>query len=115
MSSFVRPQRLNEALRYLMLHNPLYKDIQVLENWQSEWEVSEADLWAALTNDPVNNTLQIVTPIPSTFCDFQNKESMNKCKTTISESSIVSPGKQNDSTCSHFVSFEFSFLQKVEG
>ena len=63
-SAYIRPEKVNIALRYLMLHNPMYKDCQSLEYWQSDWENTEPALWSALIQE--NDT-----PVPSSFCDFE--------------------------------------------
>ena len=86
ISSYVRPHKVNDAIRYLLVHNPLYRNCQYEEHWQVQWQNNEPELWSAMTQCENNQADE--TPIPS-MCDFpeQKHSSMRFC----SESHIETP------------------------
>ncbi|XP_078603869.1 uncharacterized protein LOC144877698 [Branchiostoma floridae x Branchiostoma japonicum] len=51
MHQYIRPQCVMKALRWLQENNPLYRDISICKDWESQWKDSEGDLWDAMTNN----------------------------------------------------------------
>ncbi len=49
MYDFVRPDKVMAALEYLKTHNPLYKDIEVNNEWVEQAVIDNKTLWNALT------------------------------------------------------------------
>ena len=49
MYEFVRPKHIMDALIWLKQHNPLYKDIEICDDWEKQWREGDGDLWEAIT------------------------------------------------------------------
>ena len=49
MYQYVRPAKVLTALQWLKLNNPLYKDIDINDNWLSDAALDDAELWEALS------------------------------------------------------------------
>ena len=49
MFQYVRPAKVLVALQWLKLNNPLYKDIEINDDWTSNAEQDDADLWEAVS------------------------------------------------------------------
>ena len=49
MFQYVRPAKVLAALQWLKLNNPLYKDIEINNDWTSNAEQDDADLWEAVS------------------------------------------------------------------
>ena len=53
--SYVRPKKVNTALRWLSLHNKHYSNVSTLINWEKNWKDVEPDLWEACTSVDVSD------------------------------------------------------------
>ena len=51
MHEYIRPKKVMSALKWLKQNNPLYKDVDVCDDWECQWEDGDAELWEAMTND----------------------------------------------------------------
>ena len=49
MFQYVRPAKVLAALQWLKLNNPLYKDIEINDDWTSNAGQDDADLWEAVS------------------------------------------------------------------
>ncbi|XP_078619175.1 uncharacterized protein LOC144886422 [Branchiostoma floridae x Branchiostoma japonicum] len=50
MYEFIRPSRVTEAIKWLKQNNPLYKDVDICPDWQTQWANDDPELWEALVN-----------------------------------------------------------------
>ena len=50
MYDYVTPEKVLNALRWLKLHNPLYANVEVNEEWVLDAEIDDHDLYASLTS-----------------------------------------------------------------
>ena len=48
--SYVRPKKVDNALRWLSVHNKHYTNVTTLKNWEKNWKDVEPDLWEACTS-----------------------------------------------------------------
>ena len=55
MHEYIRPQKVINALRWLIQNNELYKDIQLCENWEQRWHEDDQDLWRAMLSNEHGN------------------------------------------------------------
>ena len=49
MFQYVRPAKVLAALQWLKLNNPLYKDIEINDDWTGNARQDDADLWEAIS------------------------------------------------------------------
>ena len=49
MFQYVRPAKVLAALQWLKLNNPLYKDIEINDDWTGNAGKDDADLWEAIS------------------------------------------------------------------
>lgn len=49
MYQYVRPEKVLAALKWLKSNNPLYRDIEVNDNWLSDAAEDDTELWEALS------------------------------------------------------------------
>ena len=69
MFQYVRPAKVLAALQWLKLNNPLYKDIEINDDWTGNARQDDADLWEAVSaeqcppppSSPPSTTSQAVT------------------------------------------------------
>ena len=83
MFQYVRPAKVLAALQWLKLNNPLYKDIEINDDWTSNAGQDDADLWEAVSAEqcpppsspPPSTTSQAVSadqcPPPSSSATSQ--------------------------------------------
>ena len=50
MYDYVTPEKILNALRWLKLHNPLYANVKINEEWVLDAEIDDHDLYASLTS-----------------------------------------------------------------
>ena len=50
MYDYVTPEKILNALRWLKLHNPLYANVVINEEWVLDAEIDDHDLYASLTS-----------------------------------------------------------------
>ena len=50
MYDYVTPEKFLNALRWLKLHNPLYANVEINEEWVLDAEIDDHDLYASLTS-----------------------------------------------------------------
>ena len=43
MHDYIRPKRVMSALNFLKTKNKLYKDVDICEDWETEWEMEDAN------------------------------------------------------------------------
>ena len=48
MFQYVRPAKVLAALQWLKLNNPLYKDVEINDDWTGNARQDDADLWEAV-------------------------------------------------------------------
>ena len=64
MFQYVRPAKVLAALQWLKLYNPLYKDIEINDDWTSNAGQDDPDLWEAVSSEqcpPPSTTSQVVS------------------------------------------------------
>ena len=49
MYQYVQPEKVLAALKWLKSNNPLYRDIEVNDNWLSDSAEDDTELWEALS------------------------------------------------------------------
>ena len=57
MHSFVRPDKIMNALCWLKQNNSHYSTINICSDWVTIWEREEPELWDALTNSKENEKI----------------------------------------------------------
>ena len=50
MDDYVTPKKILNTLRWLKVHNPLYANVQINEEWAHNAETNDQDLYASLIN-----------------------------------------------------------------
>ena len=55
---YVRPEKVVKALAWLKQNNPLYKDIDINRTWCQDCEISDPELWHAMTTRQPENQFQ---------------------------------------------------------
>ena len=70
MYQYVRPAKVLEALQWLKLNNPLYKDVEINSDWVSDAAEDDSELWEALSvehypSPPSSPTTTITTSFQS--------------------------------------------------
>ena len=72
MFQYVRPAKVLAALQWLKLNNPLYKDIEINDDWTSNAGQDDADLWEAVSAEqcppPSSATSQMLTEQLQVMC-----------------------------------------------
>lgn len=49
MHQYIRPKKVMEVFCWLRRNNPLYGDITICQEWESQWKDDDADLWASIS------------------------------------------------------------------
>ena len=58
--NYIRPQKVITALRWLKNHNPIYRNIEILDNWEQQWHMNESELWQSfIFSERPNDSLEI--------------------------------------------------------
>ena len=68
MHEYIRPLRVIKALRWLKQNNELYRDIQICEDWEQEWENADNEFWRAVTSQ------ELVTDSNNDVCNESGSE-----------------------------------------
>ncbi|XP_066269843.1 uncharacterized protein [Branchiostoma lanceolatum] len=58
MYEYIRPQCVMKGLQWLQQNNPLYRDVSICDDWESQWKETEGPLWEALTSNVADNIEQ---------------------------------------------------------
>ena len=95
MYDYVSPEKLNNALRWLKINNPLYADVNVNEQWVDECEANDSDIFHGLVRQPETNNSDCVPSNPQepTQDDSTNHNEPMEC-----EPSMTNDNNSCDST-----------------
>ena len=55
MYQFIRPEKIFDSLHWLKNNNPLYFDVEINQNWETEWNNNEPEMWEALLRSPLED------------------------------------------------------------
>ena len=61
MYQMVRPTVIRNALEWLKTNNKLYKNVVLNQDWETEWETEDNELWTAITTDPSEDEIVSAT------------------------------------------------------
>ena len=109
--SYIRPQKVNDALCWLKYNNALYKNIDVLIQWEEQWQCNDPELWQSLICDEPNvlhNSPEIASQnlnsLHSNTCS-NNLSFQNDCS---SINSLANSVELTSRSCSHLVHKSFN-------
>ncbi|KAK6181801.1 hypothetical protein SNE40_009585 [Patella caerulea] len=66
----IRPQYVNNAIKYLKTHSPLYSDVTIKESWESDSARSNGYFWTSVVQNPLLKESQ--KPVVSLSTNKQN-------------------------------------------
>ena len=86
MYQYVRPAKVLEALQWLKLNNPLYKDVEINSNWVSNAAEDNAELWEALSAEhcsPPPSSPTVTIPTSAQSMNGEKLHILLSCKYSI--------------------------------